>query len=204
MKINFSYNEWGLALNEQRFSPSEIVQLAINVGKDFTWHPLGFVMCKLSQENEKNIRLHIWPNSSEHVQEPQWLIHDHMFDLKSWVLSGKIENIEYEIASDFPIYSIYQASYEQDKSILHRTEQDLSIKVKNKSVVSSGQIYEIASGILHQSISLSNSTAVTVCETIDRLDKNPIIAGDIKGRASYSYTRATVCDEDLQDIIGKI
>jgi hypothetical protein len=204
MKIKFRHAEWVSALNEKAFSPHDIVQIGKEVGAKFNWHPLGFIICKLSEEGEKTIRLHIWPNNSNRVQEPAWLIHDHLFDLKSWVLSGKIENTEYEITNDNPNFSVYQASYDKEKSILHRTDQKLSIKVKHKTIINTGGIYQVSSGVLHQSVSLSKATSLTICETINKFDKSPIIAGDISGMDIYSYTRSIVSDNDLYEIIGNI
>ncbi len=204
MKIELSHDDWVSALSKNEISARDIVLLGKKYGAEFVWHPLGFILCKLSEEGRKKIRLHIWPSSNERVQKPVWLIHDHLFDLKSWVLSGAIENTEYEVTNSSPNFSVYQASYDQDKSILHRTVKKICIREKSKSVVRTGGIYKVASGVLHQSISLSESTSLTVCETIDCLNKTPIIAGDISGLDTYSYTRAVVHDSDLYSIIEEI
>ena len=205
MKNNFmNHDQWILDISKAVYSAHEIVKLAIDMEATFNWHPLGFIMCKLSQEKERNIRLHIWPDHNEKVQEPAWLVHDHLFDLKSWVLAGSIENIEYDVIPGNPNFSIYHASYENNKSILNRTEETVNIIEKNRFVVDAGQIYKVASGVLHQSVSLSSGTAVTVCETIDKNNKKPAIAGDLAGLSHYSYIRSAVDKKDLNDIISRI
>ena len=204
MKTNFNHAGWVTAFNEVKFSPQELVKLAVDIKARFIWHPLGFVMCKLSDEGDRKIRLHIWPNDRSREQKPTWLIHDHLFDLKSWVLAGKIENTVYGADSSPPNFRIYQASYVNDKSILNRTKRTLSIKEESKSVIASGGVYEVQSGILHRSISLSNKTSVTVCETINKLDKNPVIAGSLSGEKTYSYTRSAVSKTSIQDLLNNI
>ena len=95
MKSILNHNDWVSALNNNKLSAFDVIQLGRDKGASFIWHPLGFILCKLSEEGERKIRLHIWPNNNDRMQNPAWLIHDHLFHLKSWVIAGKIENTEY-------------------------------------------------------------------------------------------------------------
>jgi hypothetical protein len=199
-----NHEQWILGLSEKLYTAHEIIELAIKMGAPFVWHPLGFLMCKLSQEEGRNIRLHIWPDNNDKVQEPAWLIHDHLFELKSWVLAGSIENIEYEVVPGKSNYSIYHASYEHNRSILNRTEKTVNIIERNRFVVDAGDVYQVATGVLHQSVSLYSGTAVTVCETIDKHENQPAIVGDLTGQSRYSYTRSIVDRKDLNGIVNKI
>jgi hypothetical protein len=204
MKKILSHDDWISALNKTELSSFDVVQLGRDIGSPFFWHPLGFIFCKLSQEGERKIRLHIWPNNNDRMQKPSWLIHDHVFDLKSWVIAGKIENIEYTVTDKKPNYSVYSAGYEKDSSVLYRTDRQICINEGKRSLVRSGEVYSVLSGVLHQSVSLSEATSLTVCETIDQPNRSPTIAGDINGMARYSYTRSKVNEKDLQSIIAKI
>ncbi len=204
MKKTLSHDEWISALNKTELSAFDIVQMGRDIGSPFIWHPLGFILCKLSQEGEKKIRLHIWPNNNDRMQNPSWLIHDHIFDLKSWVVAGEILNTEYTVADGKPNYRVYNAKYEKDSSVLYRTDRQIFIDESTRSLVRSGEVYSVLSGVLHQSVSLSETTSLTVCETIDQPNINPTIAGDINGMARYSYTRSEVDERDLRSIVDKI
>lgn len=204
MKSNFSHDNWVSAFNRSELSAFDIIKLAKEQCGEFIWHPLGFILCKLSEEGERKIRLHIWPNNNDRMQKPAWLIHDHMFDLKSWVITGKIENTEYSVTEGKSNYRVYNAKYEKDSSVLYRTDRLIRLYKNNRSLLNAGEAYEVPLGILHQSVSSSESTTVTVCETINRPSISPIIAGEINGAVRYSYTRAQVDENDLHAIIAKI
>ena len=204
MNNKLSHKDWISALNNNELSVVDIIEAGMKFGQKFSWHPLGFILCKLSEEREKKIRIHIWPNDNDRVQNPAWLIHDHLFDLKSWVISGEIENTEYWIKDEIPNYCLYEAKYENDSSILCRTNKKVYISLKSKTLVRSGEVYEVPSDVLHQSLSVSKAASLTVCETIDKLGRSPIIAGDIDGLDFYTYERSEVTENELQDVISKI
>jgi len=204
MKSMLCHNDWISALNNNELTAFDVIQLGKAKGAKFIWHPLGFIFCKLSEEGERKIRLHIWPNHHDRMQKPTWLIHDHLFDLKSWVIAGKIENTEYSVTEGTPNYRVYNAIYEKDSSVLCRTDKQIFITEHIKYQVSADEKYRVPSGVLHQSVSVSETISVTVCETIDQPNISPRIAGDICGADKYSYIRAKVDEADLQSITAKI
>ena len=204
MKNLLNHNDWVSALNNNELSAFDIIQVGIDKGASFIWHPLGFILCKLSEEGEKKIRLHIWPNNNDRMQKPAWLIHDHLFNLKSWVVAGRIENIEYSVEEGTPNFRVYHARYEEDGSVLYRTDKKVFITEKIRYLVSTGERYSVPSGMFHQSVSVSATTSVTVCETIDQPSIIPSIAGDISGANKYSYLRVKVDETNFQSIIAKI
>jgi hypothetical protein len=204
MSLKLSHKEWVSALEQNQLSVFDIVEYANQSGAKFMWHPLGFVFCKTSEEENKKIRIHIWPNNNDRMQNPSWLIHDHLFDLKSWVISGEIENTEYSIIDGIPNCKFYDATYEGSKSILSETSRSVCIKTRSIELVKSGEIYRVPYGRLHKSISLSNLTSFTVCETIDKLNTPPRIVGEIDGHERYTYERSLVQENDLIDLLDKI
>lgn len=103
-----------------------------------------------------------------------------------------------------PNYRVYNAKYEEGCSVLYRTDRKICITEGIKSLLSAGDQYSVPSGVLHQSVSVSETTSVTVCETINQLNVRPTIAGDIDGADRYSYTRAIVDEIDLREIMDKI
>jgi hypothetical protein len=187
------------ALNAQ-----EVCDWALNNDTCFVWHPLGFVMATLIDEGENKIRLHLWPNSFQNAQKPTWLIHDHLFDLVSWVLSGSIENIEYKKRTSPFSHQLYSVSYEAGGSKLTKLNSFVSLEVDKKHSINERESYIIKSGILHQSISISSNTTVTVCHSRNVREESPLVVGELDGEATYQYNRSTVKPSDLAVIIAEI
>src|SRR5690606_31223069 len=96
-------------LNNHEIYPGDLIESIIEDGSELVWHPLGFVMCRVARWGSRSLRVHIWPNHNGHQQIPAWMIHDHLFHLKSWVLSGEIENTEYVIDVGGKEHLIYEA-----------------------------------------------------------------------------------------------
>lgn len=196
--------DWIEALNNHKICPRNLIKSLLEEGYKFIWHPLGFVMCRVARWESASIRVHIWPNHRGYQQNPAWLIHDHLFHLKSWVLSGKIENQEYVIKTNGKGHVIYEARYDGDRSILNKTNVYCSKSINKKSVHSKGSVYEVPSGVFHESRSLSNKTTVTVCETFDEIAAPPKILGSIDGLLSYTYQRKQASKNEICDLIRKI
>lgn len=204
MKNQLNHEDWISALSNNELSASDIIRYGIISRSEFIWHPLGFIFCKLSEEGLRKIRLHIWPSNNDRMQNPAWLIHDHLFELKSWVIAGEIENTEYSVTDGEPNYTIYNAKYENNKSVLYKTDKNLCLNISHKAAVIFGDTYRVPFGVFHQSISISKTTSLTVCETIDQLNRSPMVAGDMHGLGVYSYIRSKVDRKDLDSIIEKI
>ena len=200
---DLSHDEWVDKLNRGEISAKQLIEFVIAENITFIWHPLGFIMCKISNEDKKIIRLHIWPDNKCCIQKPTWLIHDHFFDLKSWVLKGTITNIEYIVGEFDNSFQVYNTIYEKDKSILIKTKQRLSILESKRYLIKEGESYDVYAGQLHKSISSSNTT-VTICETVNQFNLKPRVLGACSGRDRYSYTRNVVSKVELEAITNKI
>lgn len=198
------HDKWLSEVKSGAINAKSLIERIVQQDNKFVWHPLGFIMCKLLDKKEKKIRLHIWPKNKGRVQEPAWMIHDHLFDLKSWVLTGNIANIEYEQIDRKGPRRLYHASYQGDSSLLTRTDKLLDVREVKSTTVKSGECYELGAGILHQSISTGNGTAVTVCETVDRLSRLPRVVGTMTGQQQYTYKRSVVSEIDLLNILETI
>ncbi len=67
---------------------------------DIKIHPLGFYAISLGSNNKNvNLRLHIW-NGDLAPQNKNLMIHNHVFEMKSLVLAGKLTNVIYRIDKD--------------------------------------------------------------------------------------------------------
>jgi len=170
----------------------------------FIWHPLGFIVCKIASNNDQNLRLHIWPKNGGKEQEPCWLIHNHIFSFQSWVLNGKVENIEYRLDYNNSEYCIYEASYSKNRSLLSKTNIEVSIHETQRYIVQRGDKYNISASVFHESKSVGNDIAVTVLHTIDSSKNNPRVIGDITGKENYRYERQQLTKEEIRYEIYKI
>lgn len=178
-----------------------VVDQCVNSRSKFLWHPLGFIMCRLAEHQSRKLRLHLWPRDGGRPQDPAWPIHDHVFDLQSWVLAGTISNVEYCASQVGVEYQLYSAAYEDGESVLRRSERRVRLKEAHRSEYVSGQQYVIEAGIFHQSVRKGEATAITLCETYDRMQSGPRVAGGLDGAATYVYSRDEVAATDLSRIL---
>lgn len=170
----------------------------------FSWHPLGFIMCKLLERDGTNIRLHIWPPDGGRVQEPRWMIHDHIFHLRSWVLKGTVFNREYEADADGDEFSLYEASYVDNKSVLTRRQERIGLIPKSAYEIRSGGCYSISAGILHESELVGEDVGVTVLLTEESKQRTPLVVGSLNGKDKYEYSRESVSKEELRRLLEAI
>lgn len=201
---NLSNSEWTNALENNEICPYELIQGLIDNNYEFLWHPLGFVMCRVARWGDLSLRIHIWPSHTGYQQTPALLIHDHLFHLKSWVISGEVENKEYEIDHNGKDHAIYEARYDGDKSILNKTNIYCSKRQTEKSICSAGSSYEVSSGVFHESQSLSNRTTLTVCETLDEIARPPRVLGCVDGLFSYTYHRKQATKDEIYELTKEI
>ncbi|USH04374.1 hypothetical protein K6Q96_21800 [Grimontia kaedaensis] len=192
------------ACNRGKINAKQLCEFAVNEGISFTWHPLGFMMATLLDEGREKIRLHLWTNTFDKAQKPTWLIHDHKFDLTSWVLSGSIKNIEYKDLALPETHQLYSVSYSSTGSVLTKLDKVYSLAVDKTQEVNEGEAYRISAGTFHQSLSLSSKTTVTICHTTDKKNTPPLVIGDIDGMEQYYYQRSPVLADELQLVIEQI
>ena len=197
-------DDWALALDKRDICPRDLMCNLVGNNYEFLWHPLGFAMCRVARWEAVSFRIHVWPNHSGYQQNPSWLIHDHLFHLKSWVISGEIENQEYSVQHVGQDHAIYEAVYDGDKSILNKTNKKCSKILSEKSVYVAGDFYEVPSGIFHESRSLSKRTALTICETFDEERRPPRVLGNVDGALSYTYRRRHATKDELYELVQEI
>ncbi|MTI52175.1 MAG: hypothetical protein FH757_11160 [Alcanivorax sp.] len=201
---NFSNSEWTNSLNNNEICPHELIERLLDKKHEFLWHPLGFLMCRVSRQGDLSLRVHIWPGHKGYQQTPALLIHDHLFHLKSWVISGEVENKEYAVENNGKDHAIYEARYDGDKSVLKKTNVYCSKRLTKKAICRAGSSYEVSSGVFHESQSLSNRTTLTVCETLDEIAGPPRVLGSVEGLLSYNYHRKLATKDEIFELTKKI
>ncbi|WP_353172492.1 hypothetical protein [Acinetobacter rudis] len=202
---NYTIDNFINLLENYKISLNEILEIRKFLNRPFTRHPLGFYSCTLLEEQPFKIRLHYWnPLVTNDLQSSELMIHDHIFNFKSWIMSGSIENIEYTKDDEGSEYSIYSGFYEKEYSILRKTPDFIKIREKNTQILKKGESYEMLAGILHKTRSLESAT-FTVLLTEDTNLNKPLVLGSKEIRdAEYIYKRSEVNEADISKILAPL
>jgi len=181
---------------------SELLSLRRELQSPFKLHPLGFMACTLMIDGPRRLRLHYWPVVGGAQQSPECQIHDHIFEFKSWVLSGAVENVEYSASEHGAELAVYRTEYLDDQSILTKTSATLKVVETGRCVYSAGSCYEVPTGRLHETVRLGATPACTVLLTNDASEEAPVVLGPLAGRSRYVYHRQVVPEISVARILG--
>lgn len=137
----------------------------------FFWHPLGFCYCKLFEDTDWVIRIHVWPLNNTRPQSKNLLIHNHNFDLHSLIVRGQIKQIihkvdESESAIDTDTW-LMGVKYMPNKAQstlypIHSITQPELLSVKQ---FSRGNIYSMLTGEYHETEVSQNESTITIALT---------------------------------------
>lgn len=144
-----------------------IFDLILNQNKwinEFYRHPLGFFYCRLAERKDRQIRLHIW--EKDYQIKDDLFIHDHYYDLYSWVLCGKILDFSYKVSplKKSGIYSKFVSGYvdSENNRMLKRTDEFQQVKKIAERTILKGDKYSIPKGSYHSNKIFFDSSEVTV------------------------------------------
>lgn len=198
--FNYTISEFVELLDNGKLSLNDILNIRKFLNIPFKIHPLGFYSCTLLHENNQKIRLHYWDSSiGVEQQSSELVIHDHIFNFKSWILLGVLENIEYDIVENGEVYNLYTTKYKNDLSILEEAMEVIKIIQKNTSIYVNGQSYLMEAGILHKTRILTDK-AFTVLHTIDSELITPrVLSNTYKSKTETIFNRKDVSEQDVVD-----
>lgn len=163
----YCINEVVELLNSGKLSLEDIFKIKKTLNVHFKVHPLGFYSCTLLHEKNQKIRLHYWDSSmNKEEQSADLMIHDHIFNFKSWIMLGALENIEYEINDEGNIYHLYSTSYAENSSVLKATGENIKIIPKSLTIYTQGMTYVMKANVLHKTRSITDKT-ITILHTED-------------------------------------
>ena len=133
----------------------ERIDVARNLGMQPRVHPNGFLQLDLTPE--KTRRMHVWHDDLPR-QEVATPIHDHEFDLQSWVHLGKLMNIGYKVDiphpdSDGDIYQPHRVVRipDTEETQLVPDGGPLQIQDIRREEVKPGQMYSLKYNRYHVS-----------------------------------------------------
>jgi len=187
-----------------KWSGKQIAEYPAAIGRSYVWHPLGFLMAKVLEEPPLTLRVHIWPKYGGREQDPAWPIHDHIFDMKSWIIKGRLKNVLYRESENLPNFQMYLASYEGNESVLNRTGLSLALQKEGETAYEAGQFYTVDAGVFHSSLHEQGSVAVTAVLTKSVLTAPPRIAGARDGLGQYRYRRSIASKEEVSTVISQL
>lgn len=179
-------------LEQKNITLADLLKLRSKLNVPFRLHPLGFFACTLLTEGTRKLRLHYWPVAGATQQSPECQIHDHLFEFRSWVLTGAVENIEYIISSEGRELAVYQTEYSGNQSILSKTDFTLKLTEQKRKLYQAGSSYSMSAGVLHETVRLGSEPVFTVLVTNDVSTSAPVVLGPINGQQQYIYERDIV------------
>ena len=175
----------------------------ISVMRQPLWHPLGFVSCVVRDESEKYIaRIHYWPKSERRPKKPNWPIHTHTYHLSSYIVDGRVRDIQYCL-NEGTEYAVYSVSYLEDNSEIFPTNQFNSARKIVDVVREKGEEYSVPIGLFHQTKVPLNESSITLVVLSNFTNSEPSVLGKPGGK-SYSYERTFFDKTAFWNRIGNV
>lgn len=201
----YTVGEFVELLDNGKLALDDVLKIRELMNAPFKVHPLGFYSCTLLHENNQKIRLHYWDSiTNAEQQSSELMIHDHIFDFKSWIMLGALENIEYEESDEGERYYLYSTKYENDSSILKITDDSLKITYKNSSVYTQGMSYVMGANVLHKTRSVTERT-FTILHTQDTGNTSPrVLSNTNMSESEIIFQRKDVNEKELLEKLATL
>ena len=182
-----------------------LLSLRRQVQAPFRLHPLGFIACTVLSEGPWKLRLHYWPVAGGSQQSPNCQIHDHLFEFKSWVFAGEVQNIEYSVCKSQSGFEMaeYRTEYANDLSILSKTGRTLRLMESRRTTYQAGSTYSLSVGVLHETIRLGMSPAFTVLVAQEVSAAPPLVFGPCDGESCYVYRRELLEESVVESMLAR-
>lgn len=172
---------------------------------DLMIHPLGFYYNNLFEfENNEKFRIHIWSNNSERLK-PLMDIHNHYYNVISYVVTGHIFNTLYSSSKSIPsTHSLYSGSYDKDgKRILKKTGQNFNLKKIVQNKIKAGNLYIIDKAEIHKGEVPSSEFTITIVYTEKPTNPNPQVFGKINKEDEYTFPKLMIDKNEVKYILRK-
>jgi len=163
-------------------------------------HPLGFLFCRLHCfDNDETIRVHIWLDK-ENIQKPLMDIHNHFYNIISYIVTGAVSNTLYKVSKEEPLtHATYVGSYQSnEKRILSKKNEFYQLEEIETQIINEGELYTIGKSEVHKGDSIDDSISISIVYTEEPGNPSPLVFGPIAGLDEYTYSSLLV---DKQKII---
>lgn len=168
------------------------------------YHPLGFIYYKMYEfSNNETFRIHIW-NGQSKIQEPIMDIHNHFYDVNSYVLSGLLFNDLYEITKEKePTHCVYSGSYVNESTrILTKTELEKNLSPLGRQIINKDNLYSIKKSEIHSGGNLNDEITITIVFSENPGNPEPLVFGPLKGQEKYIY-ESNLVEKNVVELIKK-
>lgn len=188
----------------------EFLEAIVNSASDFqSWrHPLGFIHSELTPlvaaKSGTRYRLHVWDNKLG-TRDDLGDLHDHIWDLKSWVLYGLLEDstfrpVRSESGDFFGSRIIYGDANSASPESKYRLDR---VQLRR---VGSGSLYTIPSGVVHSSkpIEVPSVTLVVSEEDPEAASRGPLVLSRKRAGSSATSVREEVSSDEVRIVVRDI
>lgn len=197
-------------LRDGRPLPQERVQsLLAAVGEAppaASWHPTGFLVVRVAHDDAGALRLHLWPEEAREHGRPCWPVHDHVWDLRSRVLCGVVQSVEYSVHEDSHGESaLYSVEYGGDhRSRMHHSGRRVRLEEHTVTSLTAGEHYCVHAGEFHTSRVEPGTLAATLVATrlTDRVA--PWVVGVADGPTQVPVVRTAVSSAHVAQLLRRV
>lgn len=152
--------------------------------EDLYVHPNGFIQIVL----DGRTRVHFWHHQIPR-QEVRTPIHDHIWDMYSCVLKGRMINMNHSVCDG----SNYKVHVPKSGDLVG-IGRKVDIEETNLELVTGGKDYYVPEGQYHESVPAEPS--VTVIKKSEKRKERPRILVPERKRPDNSFDRKDVMDKD--------
>ena len=165
------------------------------------------VLIRRRANNRSNepLRVHIWPMTERVCADPLWPIHDHVWDMKSFIACGELKNHVYET---IPVpngdHQFYRAHYyDGGRSSLVAEGNCVKMRRVSEQRYVAGNTYRVRRGTLHSTaVSPRQLTATVVLAT--QPEGLPRVVGDASFPRRVDFSRSACTDSEVRRLLGAV
>jgi hypothetical protein len=169
------------------------------------WHPLGFANVKVPLSSISAVRLHIWPPIGLAPVSTKELVHDHTWDLTSYVVLGRLTNVLLELhdGGDSGVRkNLVEITHEGDVDVLASLRRQVTVRVASASDYGPGDVYQIPARMFHQTHVQARPTATLVVGTERRGRATQVLADE--GYFGERVVREAIPPTQLRELIDAV
>jgi hypothetical protein len=167
-------------------------------------HPYGFVVIQSPNLGEGIVaRIHVWERGSA---DEDYLVHDHVYDLRSFTVLGTISQMSYDLSIEPPFNAReYRASYGGGTSTITSTDRLVRLYPRRTISVTAGAGYSMAAGELHTVTVSPAARAATLAITQYRREaRSPRVFGPIDGVRALTSRRRGVDSGRMRALMREV
>lgn len=158
------------------------------------WHPLGFYRMEFGADaGGDRFAFHVWPSGPRSTQQPEWMVHRHVWPLKSFVTVGRLFDDQFDESAALTdeLGVRYLAIVVPGRSTLVRTDEEFAVAAVSSESVED-RFYEIELDRFHRTDVARDELCITTVRIGPRCKPNSDVLGDLDGPPEVVYERRPV------------